>query len=368
MDHWFQIGRAYSGTARTQEFILILHDGVYLGGSFMNPMSADKPLESTPIGRLMAWKNLANYWSVATLLLIIVIFSIMQPVFFSVSNWLNTTTYMTETVLLAMGETYVIITAGIDLSVGAVEGLAGVVAALTMLSTESLGRTQAIIIGVVAGLAVGVLTGFINGMIISKMKITPFIVTLGTMGIATGLTFIISGGTDVVGLPSRLSNLGNTVFFGFLTFPALISLIVIVLAGIWLARTRFGQHTYAVGSNAEAARRVGINVDRHLMKVYMLSGTIAALSGVLLLTRFATGSPLTGANSELNAIAAVVIGGTSLFGGRGTVVGSVVGAAIISVLITGLVILNVQSYWQLVAIGAIIILAVWIDQFRHRMR
>ena len=332
----------------------------------MQPTTVDGAEQTAMERRGVLRSRLADYWSAGILLLIIVIFSVLQPAFFSVSNWLSTTTYMTETLLLAVGETFIIITAGIDLSVGAVEGLSGVVAALVMLGTEPLGHTQAIILGACAGLLVGAATGALNGVVITKMKITPFIVTLGTMGIATGLTFILSGGTDVVGLPNRLSNLGSFVLFGFLTFPVIIALIVVVVAGIWLSRTRFGRYTYAIGSNAEAARRVGINVDGHLIKVYALSGVIAGLSGVLLLTRFATGSPLTGANSELNAIAAVVIGGTSLFGGRGNIVGSLIGAAIISVLITGLVILNVQPYWQMVAIGAIIILAVWIDQLRHR--
>ncbi len=312
------------------------------------------------------WVNLSNYWTLGILVLIITIFGVIEPRFLSRSNWLSTTTYMTETMLLAISETFVIITAGIDLSVGATEGLAGVVAALVILKTLAIGTTLSLILGVISGLLVGMVVGLVNGLVITKMKITPFIVTLGTMGIATGLTFIFSGGTDVVGLPASLNEIGNSIIAGWLSFPVTITIIVLILAGIWLSKTRFGQYTYAIGSNAEASRRAGIRVDNHLIKVYMLGGLIASLSGVLLLTRFATASPLTGANSELNAIAAVVIGGTSLFGGRGTMFGSLVGAGIISVLVTGLVIVNVLPYWQVVAIGVIIILAVWFDQLHHR--
>lgn len=312
-------------------------------------------------------KKLGDFWTLGILIIIIILFGILQPNFLSVSNWFNTSTYMTETLLLAIGETYVIITAGIDLSVGAVEGLAGIVAALVMVWLEPHGSTFAITVGIVAGMLTGVAFGFLNGWVITALRVTPFIVTLGTMGIATGLTFIVSGGTDVVNLPNQISNYGNATILGIFSFPVFVTVICLIVAAVTLYQTRFGRYVYAIGSNAEAARRAGIPVNRNLIKVYTVSGAIAALSGILLLTRFATGSPLTGANDELNAIAAVVIGGTSLFGGRGTLLGTLIGAAIISVLITGLVIIGVQPYWQTVAIGIIIILAVWIDQLRHRM-
>ncbi len=330
---------------------------------FNQATSADNTRRGT-----FLWGKFTDYWTIVILILIVTIFGLLQPKFLSLSNWVSTTTYMTETLLLAIAETYVIVTAGIDLSVGAIEGLAGIVGAMVMLASRPLGASLSIWCGIVSGLCTGVTVGFVNGFVITKMKITPFIVTLGTMGIATGITFILSGGTDVVGLPSQLTDIGNTVLFGIVTFPVLITLVVLIISWIWLKMTRFGQYTYAVGSNEEAARRAGINVNRHLLKVYVLAGLIAGVSGVLLLTRFGTGSPLTGGNAELNAIAAVVIGGTSLFGGRGSLFGTLVGAAIISILITGLVILDVQSYWQMVATGAIIIAAVFVDQLRSRLK
>lgn len=326
------------------------------------------PAADAQAARSRIWlRRLGDFWTLGILVFIILLFGILQPSFLSASNWFNTSTYMTETLLLAIGETFVIITAGIDLSVGAVEGLSGIVAALVMLALEPHGATLAMAAGTLAGLLTGILFGVLNGWVITTMRVTPFIVTLGTMGIATGLTFILSGGTDVVNLPNQLANIGNATVLDIFSFPVFVTLLVLIAAMIALSQTRFGRYVYAMGSNAEAARRAGVPVRANLVKVYALSGGISALSGILLLTRFATGSPLTGANDELNAIAAVVIGGTSLFGGRGTIGGTLVGAAIISVLITGLVILNVQPYWQTVAIGVIIIVAVWIDQLRHRM-
>jgi ribose transport system permease protein len=323
-------------------------------------------INDSSTGSWSIWPIVSKFWTLAVLLVLIVIFSTIKPSFLSAANWFSTTNYMIETLLLAIAETFVIITAGIDLSVGAIEGLANVTASLVILSFGGKHSIEAILIGILVGLVVGCGLGFVNGVVITKLKITPFITTLGMMGVATGLTFILSGGTSVSGLPSLLSVMGNHQIFGIFTFPVLVSIIVLIIAWIVLSQTRFGLYTYAVGSNLEGARRSGINVDRHLIKVYTMSGGIAALSGVLLLMQFATGSPLTGSNSELNAIAAVVIGGVSLFGGEGSMIGSLIGSAIIAVIITGLVIINVQPYWQMAAIGVIIVLAVWIDQLRKK--
>lgn len=316
-----------------------------------------------PKRKLDFWQIAGKFWTLGVLIIFIVVFTIINPAFLSSANWFNTSNYMIETLLLAIAETFVIITAGIDLSVGAIEGLVNVLTALIILSLHS-HSIWAILFGSVCGIVIGAGLGFVNGLVITKLKITPFIATLGMMGLATGLTFIFSGGTSVAGLPNIVSVLGNKVILGFLTFPVLITFIALILSWILLSQTRFGARTYAVGSNREATRRLGINVDWHLIQVYTISGGIAALSGVLLLMQFATGSPLTGNNSELNAIAAVVIGGASLFGGEGSMIGSFIGSLIVAVIITGLVIINVQPYWQMVAIGVIIVAAVWIDQIR----
>jgi ribose transport system permease protein len=181
-----------------------------------------------------------------------------------------------------------------------------------------------------------------------------------------GLTFICSNGSDIIGLPRQMGDLGNIVFFKVIGFSALISWIVAIIGGIVLSKTRFGTHTYSIGSNREASVRAGINAKKHLTKIYMIAGLVAAISGILIILRFDTASPQTGENIQLNSVAAVAIGGASLFGGIGKMLGSVIGAAIISVLITGLVLINVVPYWQQVAIGVIIIGAVYIDQIRQK--
>ncbi len=313
-------------------------------------------------------QDIGDWWTVFILALLVIVFSVTSPGFFSSLNFVNTTVSASNTIILAVAETFVIITGGIDLSVGAVLGLSGMVGADVMQSLLSYGDITALIIGLLAGLLTGLILGAINGLVVTVLEVTPFIATLGMLGIATGLTFLITNGTDIVNLPLELSTIGDAVLFNFLGVPVIITAIVLVIAWYYLRKTRFGKYTYAVGSNSEGTRRSGVNVKYHLFKIYALSGLLSGLAGMIIVARIATGSPLEGANDELNAIASVVIGGASLFGGRGTILGSTVGALIISVLVSGLVIMGVQPYWQTVTIGIIIILAVYIDQRRYRNR
>lgn len=317
---------------------------------------------------LQLMQDLGDWWIFFILVLLVVVFSITSPGFFSGQNFTSTTVSASNTIILAVAETFVIITGGIDLSVGAMLGLSGMVGADVMQSTMGSGSFTSLFLGVLAGLGTGVVLGAVNGFVIAFLEITPFIATLGMLGIATGLTFLVTNGTDIVNLPPQLSNFGDATLFGFLGTPALIALGILLLAWFSLRLTRFGKYTYAVGSNAEGTRRSGVNVKAHLFKIYTLSGLLSGIAGVLIVARLATGSPLEGANDELNAIAAVVIGGASLFGGRGTILGSTIGALIIAVLVSGLVIMGVQPYWQQVTIGIIIILAVYVDQRRFRNR
>ncbi len=326
------------------------------------------PRENTRAGWRLLIQESGDLWILAVLLVLILIFSIINPVFFSVANWVNTSTFMTDTLLLGLAETAVILTAGIDLSVGANMGLSSMVFALILQYGENHGISMGIMmpLGIVGGLATGTAVGICNGWMITKWRITPFIATLGMLGICTGLTFIIGEGTSVVNLPIEMGDVGNYVMGGFLSFSVMLTLLGVIGIYLLLSRTRFGRYTYAIGSNSEAAKRAGINVDWHLIKVYALSGVLCAVAGIIIVTRFVNASPLTGSHQELNAIAAVVIGGTSLFGGRGSVWGTVIGAAIIAALLTGLVLAHVQSYWQIVAIGGIIIMAVFVDQWRNK--
>ncbi|MDQ3658386.1 MAG: ABC transporter permease [Actinomycetota bacterium] len=308
---------------------------------------------------------------------LVVVFTIINgTAFFNPENFVNITVDASVLLLLAVGMTFVIITAGIDLSVGAVLVLSSVVAAHVMVALSGTEQqvqnyqfpTQGIGIpaGIAAGLLAGLLCGLGNGFLITRLRMPPFIVTLGTLGIALGTAQILSGGTNVPYVPTAIqSQIGERDLFGFLPVPVLITLVVVIVAWLALHRTGFGRYTYAIGSNVDAARRAGINVDRHLLKVYALSGFLSGLAGIVDLARFNTASVSAHDADNLAAISAVVIGGTSLFGGIGTIVGSVVGTFIPAVLRNGFVIQGVQAFWQQVAIGAVLILAVFIDQRRR---
>ena len=273
---------------------------------------------------------------------------------------------------LAVGMTYVIITAGIDLSVGSVLVLGGVLAVKTM---SAVGGSNPDTIGwgpILVGLAVGILAGLacgiVNGGLIAWLKIPPLIVTLGMFGIALGLADVLTSGVDLADVPSKLgSTIGNGKL-GPVPWLVVIAVIVTLFGGLVLSLTRFGQHTYAIGSNDEAARRAGINVRWHLVKIYAIAGALAGLGGDLSLAHFTTTTISGHLEDNLVAISAVVIGGTSLFGGVGTMIGTVVGVFIPVVLAAGLVIMSVQSFWPQVVTGVILIVAVYFDQVRRRAR
>jgi len=308
---------------------------------------------------------LRDGWIFGVLVAIVIAFSIASPNFLTQANWLNTSSTATEVLLLAVGQTFVIISGGIDLSVGAALGLSGMVGAWVMAHFFGNGGTPGGIVttvGFIVAIAVGLLIGLVNGLLIARYDIPAFVVTLGTLGIGTGLADLISNGQEISTLPPLIGNIGNENIFGWIPVVVLVAVVITVAAGVMLARTRFGTYTYTIGDNRQAAVRAGINARRHLVKIYALSGLLAGVAGVTVMTRLGAASPSSGSNDELNAIAAVVIGGASLFGGRGTILGSLIGTCIISVLLTGLIIVNVPPFWQLVAVGVVLIAAVYIDQ------
>jgi ribose transport system permease protein len=285
--------------------------------------------------------------------------------FATVFNFRNIAAEASALLIIAVGMTFVIITAGIDLSVGSVLVFSGVIAAKVMLAIGG-GGWGAIAAGLVAGVVAGTAWGVVNGVLVTKARVPPLIVTLGTLGMALGSALLITGGIDVRGVPLQLT---TTIGIGQLAgvpYVVIIAAAVTAVGAITLSMTRFGRYTYAIGSNAEAARRAGINVDRHLIKVYALSGFLAGLAGMVSLARFSTTTIGGHSTDNLAAIAAVVLGGTSLFGGIGTVLGTVVGVFIPAILQNGFVILGVQPFWQQVAVGAVLIIAVYIDQLKRR--
>ena len=315
------------------------------------------------------WKRLVGGSSISIALILvglILVFSLLRfEQFFAVSNARNIATDAAVLLVLATGLTYVIITAGIDLSVGAVLVFAGVVSAKVM---NEMGGDNwgVIIVGAVVAIAAGCAWGTLNGFLITKANIPSFIVTLGTLGMALGSALLITGGVDEREVPFKLiETIGSGRLFGEIPYLVLIAAAVALVFGIILAQTRFGRYTYAIGSNPEGVRRTGVNVDAHLIKIYALGGTLAGLAGFLSLARFGTTSIGGHSTDNLDAIAAIVIGGTSLFGGVGTMLGTLVGVFIPAVLRNGFVIVGVQPFWQQVAVGAVLIIAVYLDQMRR---
>jgi ribose transport system permease protein len=322
------------------------------------------------------WVATANtLWIFLVLVALVVFFSVREPNFTDPVNLRSIAADNAPLLLLAVGMTYVIITAGIDLSVGSVLIFSGVLAAKVMLWLGG-GATRApdagwgvILAGCAAGMLGGLAWGLLNGFLIAKMRVPALIATLGTLGMALGATYLISGGTDVRGIPLEFSRtVGFGLAFGTVPWLVVIALAFAVVLGLVLAFTRFGQHTYAIGSNAEAARRAGISVDRHLITVYGLSGLLAGTAGCLSLAHFSTTTISGHTADNLSAIAAVVLGGASLFGGNGTVTGTVIGLLVPAVLQSGFVTIQVNPYWQYVAVGAVLILAVYLDQLRRATR
>jgi ribose transport system permease protein len=316
------------------------------------------------------WQRLvagSSTWIGLILLGLIIVFSLLEPdSFVSSANARNIATDAAVLLVLATGMTYVIITAGIDLSVGGVLVFSGVVAARAM-SAAGGDNWGVIFLGLVVGLAGGLAWGLINGFLVAKAKIPAFVVTLGTLGASLGAALVITGGVDEREVPFKLiTTIGTGRAFDQIPWLVLIAFSVAIVFGIILAATRFGRYTYAVGSNEEAARRAGVPVDRHLIKVYALAGTLAGLAGFLSLARFSTTTIGGHDTDNLQAIAAVVIGGTSLFGGIGTMLGSVFGVFIPAVLQNGFVIIGVNPFWQNIAVGAVLITAVYLDQLRRR--
>jgi ribose transport system permease protein len=325
-------------------------------------------LEDAPEPVQPLWKQLLTGQSTSILLILIALIVIFSASsfnqFFAVANARNIATDAAVLLVLATGLTYVVITAGIDLSVGAVLVFSGVVAAKLMNAVGGNGWGT-IVVGLVAAVLAGCAWGIVNGFLVTKARIPPFIVTLGTLGMALGSALLITGGVDERSVPFKLiDTVGSGRLFGF-PYLVLIAVVVAIIFAIILSQTRFGRYTYAVGSNAEGVRRSGVNVDRHLIKVYALGGTLAGLAGFMSLARFGTTSIGGHSTDNLDAIAAIVIGGTSLFGGVGTILGTVVGVFIPTVLRNGFVIVGVQPFWQQVAVGAVLIAAVYFDQLRR---
>ena len=309
-------------------------------------------------------------WVFAALIILMAIFNELSPgKFLTLSNLSLTAQTSAPFLVMAIGETFVILTAGIDLSVGFVLVLTGVVAGNFYLSNGGANAgTGTIWLGAVIGMASGAGFGAAQGLAVAKLKMPPLIATLMGLGVAEGLSYLITGGSDLRAVPTKLiSSIGLGSFAG-VPWQIIISFLATLVFGLVLAYTRFGRYTYAIGSSPEASARAGVNVDWHLIKIYALAGLMSGLAGVLNLAFFGTttisGHPL----DNLTVITAVVIGGASLFGGLGTMLGTFIGVFIPALLTSGLNIAGFNQFWQYIITGLVLGAAVTLDQIRRRLR
>lgn len=304
-------------------------------------------------------KLLQNYGIVAGFIVFCVYLSIAtEGTFSSPDNLLDVSNQIAINAIIATGMTFVILTAGIDLSVGSMLAFAGVAAALAL-------KRYGVAAGFAAGISVGAALGAFNGTVITRLKITPFIATLAMMTIARGFAMLAAPEGYISDFPEKFLAIGEGALFS-IPYLALFMVLVVIAAHLLLKKTAFGRYVYATGGNEEAAYLSGVNVARVKLMVYMLSGFLAGLSGVLLAARLGSGDPKSGEMYELNAIASVVLGGTSLMGGVGSVLGTFFGAIIIGVLNNGLLLLGVSTYHQWIIKGVVILLAVLLDQMKKR--
>jgi ribose transport system permease protein len=310
----------------------------------------------------------ARSWIYWVLVALIIFFTIKNGAFLSQANWLNTTNTAVTVICLATAQTLIITAGGIDLSQGAVVGLSGVAGAWVMehwLNGGSAHINGPLVAAAGFGVAVliGLLVGTVNALVISRWNIGPFVVTLATLGICTGTANLLSDGQGISNIPQTLTTIGSYNLAGWLPVPVLAAVAIATVAGVALTRTRFGVYTFSIGDSEQAAERAGISVARHRFKLYVISGVVASIAGFLLVCRLGNANPASGASTDLlNAIAAVVLGGASLSGGRGSIGRTMAGVGIISVLLTGLVIINLQVFWQQIVVGVVLVVAVYIDQ------
>jgi ribose/xylose/arabinose/galactoside ABC-type transport system permease subunit len=308
--------------------------------------------------RVSEWGRVTEYVIVVAIVIESAVFAFLKPEFFSVPNLINIALSIAITGILAVGMTIVILTGGIDLSVGSVAALAGVVAAMIAAAG---GGTSSVVLGSLAALAVGTGVGIFNGFVIAQFRVPPFVATLAMLTICRGLVFTITGGRSVSNLPAAFAFIGRERVLG-LPVPVIIMFVVFAAGWVLLTRTVFGRYIYALGGNPRAAFHAGVNTKLFTFLPYVLNGLLVGLAGLVLASRLGAGVPNAGLQYELDVIAATVVGGTSLTGGRGSVIGTLWGAVFIGVLNNGLNLAGVDPYMQRIALGVVLLLAVLADQ------
>lgn len=337
------------------------------------------PVQPAPAAGQRAWQRLLDFTlrsrAALALAVLLIYFSVDAGSFLTANNFTILAKHVSITAILAVGTTFVILTGGIDLSIGSIAGLSGILAGYSIAHGFGTGPLYLPVWTVVlVALAGGACVGLINGVLITKLSVPPFIATLGMLYICRGAALLISGGRTFADLGGTAAHhntgfpaIGESFLLGLPT-PVWIMIVLALLASLVAAGTIFGRHVYAVGGNERAARLAGIPVNRVKVLTYVFSGTCAAIVGLIIAAQLEAAHPATGESFELNAIAAVVLGGTSLSGGRGSVFGSLLGAFVIGVLADGLVMLGISEFWQMVIKGGVIVLAVAADGFQSQLQ
>ena len=313
----------------------------------------------------LSFKALDRFITFGAVIVLFIFFSIVAPNFFTVRSILSLALQTSAVTMMGIGVTFTIITGGVDLSIGSIVALSGTIAVMVARAGVP------IWLSMIIGLLVGVVSGLLNGLMITKTKLPPFIATLGMMMVARGVALTITN-ANAWPAPEGFGNLGNGTIFGTgakfpgIPYPVIIMVAVALIFSFFLGKTRPGRYTYAVGSNEEAARLSGIKVNQVKTIAYIISGLLAALVGIILASRMVTSQPNSAISYEMNAIAAAVIGGTSMMGGVGTVLGTVIGSFIIGILTVGLTMSGANYFMQQIVIGLVVIGSVMIDKFRSK--
>lgn len=310
----------------------------------------------------MSFKDIfRKYGTAAITVLLFIYFSFAAPNFLSVNSIMSLLRQTSVTAIISVGMAVVMLTGGIDLSVGAIVALCSIICANCMVALN-----MPIILAIVVALILGLVIGFANGVLVTYVKIPALIATLGTQQVVRGLAYIITNGYTVHGFPEEFSIIGRGYIAGVIPVSAVIMVVILLIGWFCLNKTKFGRYTYALGGNFEAARLAGINVNYRLISVYAISGVLAALAGVVELSRLSSGQPAAGEGYEMSAITAVVLGGISVSGGEGKFSGVIFGIFIMGMLSTGLVMMNVSTYYQQLIKGLVLLFAVCVDQVLKR--
>ena len=316
---------------------------------------------SNPVFNFVKRLFRARETGIALVVIVMITFlSLSTDTFFTIGNLAVVSRQISLSAIIAMGMTMVILLGGIDLSVGSVVAITSVMLGLAMVRMN-----MPIWLSILVGVLMGVVVGFINGSLIVRTKVPPFIITLGMMGLARGAALVITKGSSISGFPTDYFPIGQGFVFTLIPIPVVIAAVIAVIVHLVLTYSTFGRRIYLIGSNEEAALLSGINVNRMKIAVYSICSALAAVEAVVETSRMSTGQPASGTGYELTAIGSVIIGGASMAGGEGTVLGTLLGAILLGLITNGLILLGISSYWQQVFSGTIIILAVALDTWRR---